>query len=42
MTKPPLLMTADLMEMKGKELDAEFEVHRYHSTPDRAARSAAA
>lgn len=37
MNKPPLLMTADLMEMKGPELDAEFEVHRYYNAPDRAA-----
>lgn len=35
MTKPPVLMTADLMEMKAAELDEAFEVHRYHSAPDR-------
>ncbi len=37
MTKPPLLMTAELMEMKAEQLDAEFEVHRYHSAGDKAA-----
>jgi lactate dehydrogenase-like 2-hydroxyacid dehydrogenase len=36
MTKPPLLMTADLMEMKAEQLDAAFEVHRYHSAEDKA------
>ena len=35
MTKPPLLMTASLMEMKAEQLDEAFEVHRYHSAPDR-------
>ncbi|MGI9425768.1 MAG: 2-hydroxyacid dehydrogenase [Hyphomicrobiaceae bacterium] len=41
MTNPPLLMTADLMEMKAEQLDAEFEVHRYHNTSDREAMLAA-
>ncbi len=35
MSKPPLLMTADTMEMKTDQLDAAFEVHRYHSATDR-------
>ena len=35
MTKPPLLMTASLMEMKAEQLDQAFEVHRYHNAPDR-------
>ena len=35
MSKPPLLMTASMMEMKGAELDQAFEVHRYHQAEDR-------
>ena len=37
MTKPALLMTASLMEMKAEQLDAAFDVHRYHNTADQAA-----
>ena len=37
MSKPALLMTADLMEMKAEQLDAAFEVHRYHSAAGKAA-----
>ena len=35
MSKPPLLMTASLMEMKAAELEADFEVHRYHQAEDK-------
>ena len=35
MSKPPLLMTASLMEMKAAELDQAFEVHRYHQAEDK-------
>ena len=35
MSKPPLLMTASLMEMKAAELEEAFEVHRYHQAEDK-------
>ena len=37
MSKPAILMTAELLEMKKSELEAAFEVHRYYNASDRAA-----
>lgn len=37
MSKPHLLLTTELLEMKAEQLDAAFEVHRYYSAPDKAA-----
>ena len=37
MTKPPILMTAGMLEMVGDQLDAAFEVHRYYKASDPAA-----
>ena len=37
MSKPHLLLTTELLEMKAEQLDAAFEVHRYYRAPDKAA-----
>ena len=36
MSKPHMLLTTELLEMKAEQLDAAFEVHRYYQAADKA------
>ena len=37
LSKPHLLLTTELLDMKAEQLDAAFEVHRYYQAADKAA-----